>query len=81
LKYDWVKIAARCKRRPGEWVSVFKQDKQTYVTTLHQSGIAALRREKGFEFRSANNRIKQYPRVCDLWVRYVPEKDQQKGSK
>lgn len=75
LKYDWVKIAKRCKRRPGDWLLVFEQDKETYATAIRQGGIAALTKDKGFELRTANNRQSARPRVCDLWVRYVPEND------
>lgn len=74
-KYDWEAIAKRCRRKPGEWYLVFKQDKQTYATTIRNRNLKALRPEHGFEIRTANNNIKVTPRVCDLYVRYVPEND------
>jgi hypothetical protein len=75
LKYDWPAIAAKCKRRPGKWLLVFEQDKATYYSAIGQGNITALRPSSGFEIRSANTRRNATPRVLDLWVRYVPEKD------
>jgi hypothetical protein len=74
-RYDWEAIAKRCRRQPGKWFLVFEQDRQTLATTLRQDGASALQRRKGFEVRTVNNNINVRPRVCDLYVRYVPELD------
>lgn len=81
VQYDWAAIAALLRTQPGEWYCVFKQDRSTVVTALRQDSIAALRSTKGFEVRSANNKPNARPRTCDLWLRYVPSKDTEKGTK
>ena len=77
--YDWDRIAGDLRSRPGEWGEVFKQDKTSYVTAIRLNGIKALRWDKGFEVRTANNRREPAPRICDLWMRYNPEHDKEQG--
>jgi hypothetical protein len=72
--YDWAAIAEKLRKKPGKWALIFEQDKTSYVVSLRQDGVTALLPSKGFEIRTANN--KRTPvRVCDLWLRYNPEKD------
>lgn len=75
--YDWTKIAESLRKNPTEWALVFEGDRTTLVTAIRNGGIAALRKEKGFEVRTANNTTGS-PRTCDLWLRYVPENDTEK---
>lgn len=82
--YDWTKIADTLRKHPGTsedpnsgWALVFEGDRTTLVTAIRNGGIAALRKEKGFEVRTANNTTGS-PRTCDLWLRYVPENDTEK---
>jgi hypothetical protein len=82
-KYDWDAIADRLRRKPGVWLCVFKQDRSTYASTIWQGNLRAIRRDLGFEIRTANNtrpKPGEGPRLCDLWLRYVPEKDPTKES-
>lgn len=72
--YDWDSIAAQLREKPGEWARIFEGDKASLVTAIRIDGIKALRASKGFETRTANN-TRDYPRTCDLWMRYVPEND------
>jgi hypothetical protein len=76
--YDWEKIAADLRKNPYEWGLVFEQDKTSLVTAIRIDGIKALRKNRGFEVRTVNNNTTSTPRTCDLWMRYVPEKDQVK---
>lgn len=80
-RYDWEAIAKAARRRPGKWYAVFKQDRTTFNTAIKAGKITALRPDRGFETRTANNKIRVSPRLCDLWVRYVPENDTTKESK
>lgn len=73
--YNWSDIAAQLRRRPGEWALIFENDKTSYVTSIRLNGISALRRDKGFEVRTENNKRQPPPRTCDLWLRYNPDKD------
>jgi hypothetical protein len=75
--YDWDKIAAELRNKPGEWGLIFEGDKTSLVTAIRLNGIKALKAHKGFEVRTSNN-VKGSPRTCDLWLRYVPEKDAEK---
>lgn len=72
VKYDWESIASRLLRKPGEWALVYEHDKQTYAVAIRNNKIAALKREKGFESKTANNN--NTDRTCSLWVRFNPEK-------
>lgn len=73
--YDWQKIAGQLRKKPGEWALIFEQDKQSLATAIRLNGIKVLRAENGFEMRTANNRRHAQPRLCDLWMRYNPDKD------
>lgn len=75
--YDWDKIAKELRAEPGEWGLIFEGDRSSLVTAIRINGIKALKSSKGFETRTANN-TRDYPRTCDLWMRYVPEKDTEK---
>lgn len=72
-RYDWTRIARRATRKPGEWVQVYKVDRQTYAVAIRNNKIAALKRENGFQSRTASNN--KTDRTCSLWVRYNPETD------
>lgn len=76
--YDWENIAKQLRAKPGEWARVFADDRYTLVTAINNGGIAALRREKGFDTRTANNHVVDGRRHCELWMTYVPEWDQTK---
>lgn len=79
--YDWSAIADQLRARPEEWALVFTDDRNSLVTAIRLDGIAALRKSKGFQVRTRNNkRPEGLPRTCDLWMRYVPEFDSE-GSK
>jgi|SRR6478752_2268637 len=74
VRYDWNKIAAKLKRRPGEWAKVFENDRTSVVNAIRQGGVVALHPDLGFEVRTRNN-VRAPVRKCDLYLRYVPEKD------
>lgn len=75
-EFDWNAVAARARRRPGQWYLVFRAGNYGYYSTILQDKISALKRHKGFEVRSANAKNPEGgPRTCDLFVRYVPEHD------
>lgn len=74
--YDWQKIAAKLRKKPGEWALIFEADKTTYASAIRISGIQYLRPADGFEVRTTNNvRPAGEPRICDLWLRYNPDTD------
>jgi hypothetical protein len=77
--YDWEAIARKCRRQPGRWRKVFEQDRFSLAVAIRQGSIAALRPESGFEVRTANTtswRTGDGPRMCSMWVRYNPDKEQ-----
>ena len=79
-RYDWDKVAAELRKNPGKpndnegWGLVFEGDKSSLVVAIRQGSIRAFR-GGGFEIRTANN-TKEYPRTCDLWMRFVPENEE-----
>jgi hypothetical protein len=73
-RYDWNKIAAKLKRRPGEWAKVFEQDRTSVVNAIRQGAVKSLHPDLGFEVRTRNN-VRAPIRKCDLYLRYVPERD------
>lgn len=76
-RYDWEAIARKLRRKPGEWGLIFKGDLTSLVVAIRHDDIKALRKNKGFEVRTENNK-RGKPRTCDLWMRYVPENDKEK---
>lgn len=77
-RYDWEAIAKKLRRKPGEWGLIFKGDLTSLVVAIRHDDIKALRKDKGFEVMTANNK-RGKPRTCDLWLRYVPENDKEKA--
>lgn len=73
-RYDWDGIAGKLRRKPGEWALIYEGDRATYATAIRNDDIKALRKGAGFEMRTAKN-TRDEPRTCDLYLRYVPEKD------
>lgn len=71
--YDWGKIANDLRARPMEWALIFKNDRTSLVNALRQGSITALHADLGFEIRTANN-TREPIRVCDLYLRYNPDK-------
>lgn len=76
VRYDWPAIADKLRARPEEWALIFTGDRTTLVTALRAGSIRALRPRAGFEVRTANN-TRGTPRTCDLWMRYVPAKNEE----
>lgn len=73
-KYDWAGLARLARRVSPKWVLVFEEDRASLVVAINQGGIVALKPEKGFKTKTANN-TKETPRTCSLWVRYDPDLD------
>lgn len=81
--YDWGQIATELRARPNEWHLIFEGDRHSLVTALRLNGISALRKEKGFEIRTANNVRPKDPkerRTCDLYLRYNPANDTERSK-
>lgn len=77
--YDWDAIAEELREHPGEWAQVYVQDRASLAVAIRSNKIRALKRERGFESRTANN-TREAPLLCDLYLRYVPEKDESKEN-
>jgi hypothetical protein len=75
-KYDWVAIAERCKAQPGEWLLVFEGDRRSIAVAVREQSVTTVTADKGFESTTRNNKAKEVPPVCDLYLRYVPANDQ-----
>lgn len=83
--YDWAAIAKKLRRRaaqyPGDpekwWALVYEDGPNSYAVAIRQAKITALRPTRGFEVKTTNNK-RTNPRTCDLYLRYVPEKDEEK---
>lgn len=80
VKYDWTAIAKRLKRRPGEWALIYEVDSSGYAVAIRSNKVTALKREHGFESRTANNTTGPN-RTCSLWLRYNPDNDTRKAGK
>ena len=74
VRYDWTKIAAQLRRRPGEWAKIFEDDRTSVVNAIRQGAVKSLHPDSGFEVRTRNN-VRRPVRKCSLYLRYVPEKD------
>lgn len=70
---DWDKVAKRLRRSPMKWAKVMKQGRISTINAVRQSNIKAVRKDKGFECRTANNNTKE--KVADLYLRYNPDND------
>lgn len=75
-KYNWEAIAERCKAQPEEWLLVYEQDRRSIAVAVRQQSVTKMTEAAGFEVTTRNNKTDVEPNVCDLWVRYVPAKDQ-----
>lgn len=74
VRYDWTKIAALLRERPGEWAKVFEDDRTSVVNAIRQGSVRVLHPDLGFEVRTRNN-VRSPVRRCSLYLRYVAEKD------
>lgn len=77
--YDWNVIADQLRAHPGEWMRVFEQGPTSVANSIRQAEVRALtpvhragRTDYGFEVRTRNNVRGARPRVCSLYLRYVP---------
>lgn len=73
-RYDWADIAGQLRENPRKWAKIFEGDRASLATAIRINGIKALSPRKGFEVRTTNN-VRGNPRTCDMYLRYVPEKD------
>lgn len=82
-RYDWAKIAAKLRDRPGEWALVFEHDLTSLVTAFSLGGLKDLPPDE-FEAQTSNNDRGRpasgddpgIPRTCTLHMRYVgPNKE------
>jgi len=83
-EYDWQAIARKLRQRPGEWALIFEGDRMTYVTAFRLNSLKDLPLDE-FEVRTVNTTkgitkaqaaeqgIEPEPRICDMWLRYVPK--------
>lgn len=76
--YDWPGVAAVLRQHPNEWRLIFERDRVAVPNAIRQGSISALRPTRGFEVRTANNKTAAGGRTCSLYLRYVPEKDEEK---
>jgi hypothetical protein len=71
---DWAEIAERLRANPGRWLLIFEGQRASLATALYLDHISAVRRADGFEVRTANN-TRDYPRTCDTYMRYNPQRE------
>jgi hypothetical protein len=71
---DWAEIAERLRANPGRWLLIFEGQRASLATALYLDHISAVRRADGFEVRTANN-TRDYPRTCDTYLRYNPQRE------
>jgi hypothetical protein len=73
-RYNWVMIAARLREHPGEWATIFEQDKVSVANAVRQGSVGVVHPDLGFEYRTRNNVRGSGPdRVCDLYMRFNPD--------
>lgn len=85
--YDWTTIADQLRNDPGEWYLIYEQDRASLAHAIRNDAISAMQpvvrksgpreRTDGFELRTVNN-TRGNPRMCDLFMRYVPPKRRRK---
>lgn len=83
-KYDWRAIARRLRRRPMAWALIFEDDRSSVVNAIRQGSVKVLAPERGFELMTRHNRVVEVSdgkttRICDLYLRYNPDKDEETG--
>lgn len=76
-KYDWSAIADDLRADPNQWHLIFEQDRSSVAHAVRQGSIAAVRPSDGFEVTTRNN-TRGSPRLCDLYLMYVPPKRKRK---
>jgi hypothetical protein len=75
--YEWSDIAQALQNNPNDWLRVFEEGPVSIANAIRQSSIMALTpvvrpgRGGGFEVRTRNNKVGP-PRVCSLYLRWVP---------
>lgn len=78
--YDWASLAETLREHPYRWRKVFDEDRSSLVVAIRTGSIRALDPSKGFQTRTSNNKRDAEPRTCTLFMRYVPENDEEWGS-
>lgn len=71
LRRDWSAIADHLRRKPGEWLMVFREGPTSTANAIRQGDVKALLPEDGFQVTTRNNVSKPHRR-CSLYLRYVP---------
>ena len=78
---DWGPVVKQLRRKPEKWHLVIENCKVSVIQAIRQGSVSALLPSKGFEVRQGNtHRPDDGPKRADLYLRYVPENDQQEGS-
>lgn len=70
---DWAAVAATLRSRPGAWLLVCTAGRVTWADAIKRGRVNALRPDLGFEV-STNRNTRGYPRTCDLYMRFNPDK-------
>lgn len=82
VKYDWRSISEEARSRPGEWLMVDDAAGQYLVTRVREGRPASLQ-EEGWTFESVSraNRVDDNgSRVCELWIRAIPDSDNERTN-
>jgi len=70
---DWAAVADVLRSRPNEWLRVCTAGRVTWADAIRRGRVSALRPDLGFEVTTTNN-ARDYPRTCDLYARFVPDR-------
>lgn len=70
---DWSVVADELRSHPGEWLRVRSGSPVTWADAIKRGRVRALRPDLGFEVTTTKN-TRGYPRTCDLYVRFVPDR-------
>lgn len=73
----WGDIARELRANPGEWACVGRSVPVSWASMIRSGDLAAIKPRFGFEVRTSNNSRATTPRTCDLYLRYLPEKDEE----
>lgn len=71
VKYNWPKIAARLRAKPGEWALIYRQDRLSVANAVRQGHVRDVLPGDGFEVRTANTNT--VDRTCSLYLRWNPK--------
>lgn len=67
-KYEWERIVARLKERPGEWLMIDDEARKGTVTAIRRRRMTALQ-DKDWTFEAVERNTDRATGTCQIWMR------------